>query len=96
MSFPMYHHNGIFYLLIQKGMSFYVAIECHNSNNKFISKDDLNQYDEIKLNSSNINIFLKALGKNNVAYSDRDEYLLYNNNMYPISNWRDVFNIIRS
>jgi len=96
MSFPLYHYNGNFYLLIQRGMSFNVAVECHNSNNKFISNEDLCNYEELELNGDNVKRLLKALGKDSHAGAADNGYLLYNSQLYHINNWRDVYNIIRN
>ena len=96
MSFPLYHHNGNFYLLIQRGMSFNIAVECHNSSNRFISNEDLCKFEELELNSDNLKKFLKALGKDSHADAAENGYLLYNNQLYHINDWRDVFNIIRN
>jgi len=96
MSFPLYYNNGSYYLIIEKGMSFNVAIECNNSSNRFISNEDLNSYAEVDLNSENINKLLKSLGKDAIANSADNGYLLFNNQLFHINNWRDVFNIIRS
>ena len=96
MSFPLYHHNGNFYLLIQRGMSFNVAVECHNSNNRFISNEDLCNFEELELNGDNLAKFLKALGKDSYASAAENGYLIYNDQLYHINNWRDVYNIIRN
>lgn len=95
MSFPLYQHNGNFYLLTQRGMSFNIAVECHNSNNKFISNEELCNYEELELNSENLKKLLKALGKDSLPNSVENGYLLYNDQLYHINDWRDVLNIIR-
>lgn len=96
MSFPLYYHNGCYYLVIQHGMSFNIVMECHNFSNKFISNEDLNSYEELELNSDNFKRLLKALGKDSNMGSVENGYLIYSDQLFSINSWRDVVQIIRS
>lgn len=102
MSFPLYHHNGSYYLIIDRGMSFSYVIDFHNYSSKIISNEDLQTYGEIELNRENLNHVLKSIHKlNGINLDDFDKFkynhiIINNGTPYYANTWRDVMNIIRS
>jgi len=102
MSFPLYHHNGNYYLLIDRGMSFNYVIDFHNFSARMVSNDDLQTYGEIELNRENLIHVLTAINKmSGISLEDFDKFkynhiIINNGTPYYANTWRDVMNIIRS
>lgn len=102
MSFPLYHNNGNYYLLVDKGCSYSYVVEFQNFTSKLINNDDLNSYAEIELTRDNLQVVLTSVNKiANACLDDFDKFqynhcIEYHGSTFYVNSWRDVMNIIKS
>jgi len=101
MSYPLYHHNGNYFLLINKGSSFSYVVDFHSYNYKLIDNQTLDECGEIDFSRENLESILTSLGKiKNAHLDDFDKYqyehcIDYCGSTYYVKSWRDIMNIIK-
>jgi hypothetical protein len=87
MDYPLYmNDDSKYYIIINKGINYNIALEFITFNNILISNDDLSKFIYIEFNEDNLNKFL------NIKF---DNYIKYNNKIYKFNNWLDVFNFYK-
>jgi len=87
------------YYLINSVASFNViVVEFETFNNKFISKENLHQFDEIKFNAKNVKSILDNYSefRDHIDYDLLDDYneLIFNQKFYIVKNWTGLFNFV--
>jgi len=101
MTFPLYHHNANYYIIIDRGNSFNYALDFNNYSTKMISNEELQSYDEIELTRENLIETLTQLNKiSGLNFDDYDKFkynhmILCDDTPYYINSWKDVMNIVR-
>jgi hypothetical protein len=93
------YYSGSGYYLINSVASFNViVVEFETFSSKFISKENLQQYDEIKFNAENVKSILDNYSefRNNIGYDLLDDYneLVFNKKFYIVKNWTGLFNFV--
>jgi hypothetical protein len=76
MDYPLYMNDNNYYLIINKGINYNIALEFNTFNNIFINNEDLSKYLYIEFNEENLKEFLN---------------IEVDNNIYKFNNWLDVF-----
>lgn len=98
MTFPLYHNEGNYYLIVQRGNAWNIATEFGTFQTRFIGNDDLSTMEEIELNASNIKkLFINIKKLENINFDNFDDninnhYFIHNNQIYKIENWQNIFN----
>lgn len=75
-----------------------IATEFETFNSKFISMDNIYEFDKIDFSAKNIKSILDNYTefKDNIDYSWHDEFneIVYNRKVYIIKNWTNLYNFV--
>lgn len=92
-------NNNLSYYLVNNVATYSViAIEFETFKSRFIAKDILCDFDEIKFCAKNVKDILDNYNefRDNIIYTWLDDYneIIYNSKVYIIKNWTNLFNFV--
>ncbi len=90
-------NTGKYYLINSIGTYNYLVIEFGTFSSRFINIENFTSlYQEIKLNTNNLKLLLDnyKVFQNTIDYNNMNEFkhIKYNNRIFIIKNWYEVFN----
>ncbi len=101
MSFPLYHRNGNYYMIVDRGMTFSYVIDFQNFNSRLIGNEELSSFEELEFSAENLEKVLKGVSKNGLFdLTNFDDFkytpVIHSSlGSYYVNDWRDIMNVIR-